>query len=226
LDGCAQASAPAKKGSQRGWQGFRLAFLSRAPNCKLWSSKASRRTARATRRQESGDAGKSGEGGVEEDGEVTSFDKEEPAEADMPRAEYTALLANADQHHTGATLEWLKADADSCKRACDTTVKCRGVSLYTGVTNSLNCRLVGDSMVRGPWVNASLGPWSARFKADFASATGACGGAGVAGQGSSVRVLRTIRVCQREEISLTGQLQGTCGSGRVWARLGSCAEAS
>jgi hypothetical protein len=45
---------------------------------------------------------------------------------------------------------------------CDTTVKCQGISLYEGVADGRNCRLIGDTMITGPWIAATDGPWSTK----------------------------------------------------------------
>ena len=113
-----------------------VSFLKQPDNCKLWRTKSSQRQGR----QAQGELA------------ATNFDKEElPSPPSARDTRYNPLSRNTNQHHGGATLLWLAAPMAECQRACSTTVKCQGISYYDGVYDALNCRLVGDTMVRGPW---------------------------------------------------------------------------
>ena len=123
-----------------------LASLEARSNCNLYASSTRRRWARTADATSAGNI---------------FFQKEEIR---APANAYVHLVDHSDEHHNGATLRWIAAATETeCKRACDQTIKCTGVSLYVGVVDDQNCRLVGDDMVYGPWTPSVAGLWSTRL---------------------------------------------------------------
>jgi hypothetical protein len=140
---------------------FKFSFFALPNNCKLWSEKSGRR-ARGVQPRATDD-------------DVVHQEKEEPD--NYPVSLYHHLPANENQHHSGMTLRWTTAsDSTDCREECDRTVKCQGVSFYSNINTGDNCRLVGDSMVRGPWINAADGPWSAAYQTMLTTVTTECNG--------------------------------------------------
>eukprot|EP00729_Bicosta_minor_P008858 gene8858-407_t len=156
----------------------KLSFLDRLKrktpdNCKLWQTHGG--GGGRSRRQRPRSARAAGDG-------VTVHFNKEPDARSAPAASYQALAANNNQHHNGATLLWLSATSEAaCKQECDGTVKCLGVSFYNGVSDDRNCRLIGDTMVSGPWTNAADGPWSSKYIAALRDTGGGGGDACLAG---------------------------------------------
>ena len=98
---------------------------------------------------------------VRNDDEAAVFFEKEPLGVGNPANAYAELVQHKNEHHNGATVAWTAAvSAAACQQACDTTVKCVGVSLYAPVRDGKGCRLVGDSMATGPWTAREFGPWS------------------------------------------------------------------
>ena len=124
-----------------------LASLEARANCKLYASSVRRRRVRTVNATLDS---------------MLIFQKEEIL---APSNEYVHLANHGDEHHNGATLRWIAAATETeCKRACDQTVMCMGISLYVGVIDDQNCRLVGDDMVYGPWTPRAAGLWSTRLR--------------------------------------------------------------
>jgi hypothetical protein len=142
-----------------------LDLTSKEPNCKLFATKASGRMGRAVALRRSGDSRRAVEATADI---VTHFNVE--ASETPPAFAYEPLSGYANHHHTGATLLWTAAaTAAECQQRCDATVKCQGVSLYEGVADDRNCRLIGDTMITGPWIDAANGPWSTKRIAALAA---------------------------------------------------------
>lgn len=98
--------------------------------------------------------------------------------AALDNLKYVPLHNMSGQHHEGVTLYWIKTDTTTeCQRACDRTVLCKGISIYSGdfpLASSLdqggkNCRLVGEAMEHGPWTPLKAGPWTSRHSDPFAA---------------------------------------------------------
>lgn len=129
-----------------------FSFRNTAPNCKLYADSKRARRGRPRKYEQNG----------------LLYDVNRAA---APANTYVLLTGHNDEHHDGASLLWTAATTISgCKLACDTTVKCTGFSVYTGVTDGQSCRLLGDDVIHGPWTPAASGPW----RSDWA--TSACGG--------------------------------------------------
>ena len=127
-------------------QPSRFKLFSRKHNCKLYAG--TKRTGRGRSQRD--------------DDEGLLYDVER---AVAPASSYTLLANHNNEHHNGASLLWTAVTAvTDCKSACDTTVKCTGFSVYTGVTDDQNCRLLGDDVTYGPWTPAASGPWRSGWR--------------------------------------------------------------